>query len=320
MGARAKQDRENVETAIPYVAPQTPLYAEGWIIWCGTEKLQSPTYHTLYDSIYAPHILKYWTKTSYLQTSPRIDPQSIASVDWDAVDACMKALPASKHRWNTKHGSENCGVGQTLFTWKLPQDNICPCCEAIEDTTHVLQCTAFKSQPTWYSNIEALINVTIDYALPVIFHTALHSCLTSWRAKAPFIINLLWPPELVTLMQSQSTLGWKNILEGIPSKLWIPYIGSHLDSTGSTLCPHKYLTNILLAGHHLAWSQWECRNHYLHEEGTPREKQALALLDQQVTLQFLPGPTDLPRMIIITSRFLSSPFYLGPSLSKSIGT
>jgi hypothetical protein len=205
----------------------------------------------------------------------------------------MKALPASKRRWNTKHGSENCGVGQTLFIWKLQKENICPCCDAMEDTSHGLQCTAFKSQPTWDSNIEALTNVLINYDLPIILQTALHSCLTSWQAKVPFLIDPLWPPDLATLMLSQETLGWKNFLEGVPSTLWIPYIESHLDTSDYAICPRKGLTKILLAGHHLAWSQWECRNHYLHEEGTPREIQAMALLDQQVTLEFLTGPTDL---------------------------
>jgi hypothetical protein len=95
-------------------------------------------------------------------------------------------------------------------------------------------------------------------------------------------------------MLSQETLGWKNFLEGVPSTLWIPYIESHLDTSDYAICPRKCLTKILLAGHHLAWSQWECCNHYLHEEGTPREIQALALLDHQVTLQFLTGPTDIP--------------------------
>jgi hypothetical protein len=146
MDNNGKKYRENIETAASYDAPQLSLYAEGWSVWCGTEKLHSPTYHTLYDRIYAPHIIKHWTtKTSYLQISPHIDPLSIPSVDWDAVEACMKALPTSKRRWNTKHGSENGGVGQTLFIWKLQKDNICPCCDAVK-TLH-MSCNALRSNP-----------------------------------------------------------------------------------------------------------------------------------------------------------------------------
>jgi hypothetical protein len=96
MDALAKLYRQNLLQADPnYTAPQVSMYAEGWSVWCGDEKLHSPSTETLYDRIYAPKLIKYWTTTNYLQPSPRLSPQSILLVDWDAVELLMNALTPS---------------------------------------------------------------------------------------------------------------------------------------------------------------------------------------------------------------------------------
>jgi hypothetical protein len=45
------------------------------------------------------------------------------------------------------------------------------------------------------------------------------------------------------------------------------------------------MSNLLVAVYHLSWSQWECRRHYLQNEGTTLEEQAMDLLYRQVTLE-----------------------------------
>jgi hypothetical protein len=78
MDALAKQYRRNLLLAHPnYTAPQVSMYAEGWSIWCGEQKLHSPSTDTLYDRIHKPRLLKYWTSASYLQATPRIPPNAI---------------------------------------------------------------------------------------------------------------------------------------------------------------------------------------------------------------------------------------------------
>jgi hypothetical protein len=168
-------------------------------------------------------------------------------------------------------------------------------CGAPEDTSHVLRCTAFKAQDTWDANLLALAGHLASTDTPTDLTEAICSRLTDWRADIPLQDNPHWSPSLTNLIHSQDDIGWKNYMEGLPSHSWIPYMAQHYSSIRSRLCPKKWLTQSLQATHHLAWSQWECRNKYLHEDGTPREKQALRLLQRQIIQEFLRGPENLPQ-------------------------
>jgi hypothetical protein len=182
----------------------------------------------------------------------------------------------------------------TLLAWKLQDSAACPCCGTPEDTSHVLRCTAFKAQDTWDENLLALTGHLASTDTPIDLNEAICSRLTDWRADVPFRDNPNWSTSLTNLIHAQDDIGWKNYMEGLPSQLWIPYMTQHYSSIRSRLCPKKWLTQALQAAHHLAWSQWECRNKYLHEDGTPREKQALRLLHRQLIHEVLIGPADLP--------------------------
>ena len=185
MDALAGLHRQNVWFP-GYVAPQMEIAHEGWSIWCGDEKLHSPHRDVLYDRIYAPKIIEYWTTSHHLQPSPRLCPEAAPNVDWDATGRLMKTLPLGKRIWCTKHGSENCGVGITLKFWKKQSDDGCPCCGAPEDTTHVLRCTHQEYSLTWDNSMEILDNFFTNSDSPQELRQALSSRLRDWRSRHPF--------------------------------------------------------------------------------------------------------------------------------------
>jgi hypothetical protein len=284
-----------VNTYFPgYLPPQIDIANEGWSLWCGPEKLHSPTRTVLYDRIYAPKILQYWSTSHDLQPTPRIPPASIQYIDWDIVERLMKILPLGKRIWCTKHGSEQCGVGITMQRWKKQRDNCCPLCGAPENTTHVLRCTAQEASATWTTSMTTFNNYLMDVDCPPEFQEALTNRLTAWRLNIMFVDSPTWSEHLKQALHQQDAIGWKNFMEGLPSKLWVPYIQSFFSSNGNQRCPLRWFTRILHAAHNIAWSQWEYRNHYLHEEGKPRYKQAVQLLNFQITSEFLRGVQDLP--------------------------
>jgi hypothetical protein len=296
MDALAGRYRENLTLNgnIHWIPRQFPINSEGWTIWCGDEKVHSPSRTILYDKIYKPKTLAFWTKRNYLQADPRLTHLSTSLIDWDATLTCMKALPASRRRWITKHGSENCGVGITLFKWKQQTEYACPCCGDPENSTHVLRCTGQQATETWTTNLDATLDCLESLDTPLMLKQAIIDRLTAWRQDSPMLDDPLWPPTLTSLIHSQDTIGWKNFMEGLPSNLWIPYMDAYYTSEDSKLSPTKWLTTVLTSVIHLAWSQWQYRNHYLHEDGTPREKLAISLLHHQITTEFLKGPCDLP--------------------------
>ena len=296
MDALAATYRLNLMAHNPnYTAPQISIQSEGWSIWCGQEKLHSPSKDTLYDRIYAPKIINYWTTSHYLQASPRIDPAAALTVDWDAAEALMKALPARRCRWSTKHGSENSGgLGVTAKRWRTQDNDKCPCCPAPEDSTHILRCSAPEFATAWTEHMETLTQSLTDLDFCPHLCTAISSRITEWRNEVPFTNDPSWSPQLITLLQSQDSIGWKNLMEGLPSTSWVPYLKHSLRHRLPAPSPRRLLTRILKAIHTLAWSQWQYRNQYVHGDGNLRDKAAIQLLDSQIADEFSLGPDTLP--------------------------
>ena len=53
----------------------------------------------------------------------------------------MKSIIPTKRRWVSKHASGNCGVGTTLYEWKVQADPLCPReCGLPEDSNHIFTC------------------------------------------------------------------------------------------------------------------------------------------------------------------------------------
>jgi exonuclease III len=293
MDRLAKKHRGNVEHAA-YIAPQISIAHEGWSIWCNGEKLHSPHRTILYDRIYAPKIKKYWTSSHELQPTPRIPPAAFHHVDWNSTEALMRILPLGKQIWCMKHGSENCGVGITLQFWKKQADNGCPCCGAPEDTTHVLRCTAHEASTTWAASIATLTEYLDLNDAPPEMSEAILSRLAQWRSNIPFTDKPTWSLTLCLALHQQDEIGWKNFMEGLPAKLWSPYVFSHFTVMQYKRCPRRWFTRLLMAVLNVAWSQWEYRNHFLHQDGRPRFQRAVAILKHHITREFLRGIQDLP--------------------------
>jgi hypothetical protein len=295
MDALANKYREKLRRSTPnYIASPIPIAHEGWSIWCGPDKIHSPHRDILYDRIYAPLVRKYWTTSHHLQPIPRLTEAAYHCVDWNIVDKFMKSLPLGRRRWCTKFSSENCAVGITMKFWKKQDDDCCPCCGAPEDTTHVLRCSAQLTNNTWSQSIETFELFLTDAQVPTCLREAVVQRLTDWRSNVPFIDQTHWPPDLLRVLHSQDSIGWKNFLEGLPSLHWVPYIASHLSANGIPSCPKRWVARFIREANNIAWNQWMYRNKYLHEDGTPRYKRAVELLDHEIMQEYLRGSTDLP--------------------------
>ena len=257
-------------------------------------KLVSPSWTTLHEHAYLPIIRAYWTSTHQLLPSPRILLERWDQVNWNNVHKFMHRLPLGKQWWCTKHSSENCGIGKTLLAWELQLDNECPHCSQPEDTLHIYQCASPSATVQWNHGIDQLVNIMLDYQLPIPLQLSLITHLNDWRSGLPFLLTPSEDLELTTLVTSQDAIGWKNLLEGLPSTLWAPYIESLYKSCHIICCPYRTLQRLLHALHDLAWGQWEHRNHTLHDTEMPRHKRAISLLNQNIMAKYFQGHLDLP--------------------------
>ena len=207
----------------------------------------------------------------------------------------MKNLPAGMQRWSTKHGSENCGVGKTLCHWSLQPDAQCPRCGADEDTTHVLQCLDIDATATWNAHLLELVSLLTDLHTPFELHSALIDRLNAWRQQQPLEDNTGWSPSLRTLIHSQDLIGWKCFLEGLPSSHFATYMDTYYSTNGYSYSGSSWTYKTLRKTHLMAWSLWDHRNRVPHDEKRPRQKQALSLLHDAISNEYLTGLTGLPQ-------------------------
>jgi hypothetical protein len=170
----------------------------------------------------------------------------------------------------------------------------CPRCHAPENTTHVLCCTAHDASAIWDTNMMTLIETLAKLDTPLPLQEALVARLNTWRSDAPLLIDPQWPPDIAILIQSQDTIGWKNFLEGLPSRLWVLHMTHHYTTHSISRHPQTWMRQLLRAAHHLAWSQWEHRNHILHHDEQPRLLRANELLNDAIGQEYLQGVCDLP--------------------------
>ena len=110
--------------------------------------------------------------------------------------------------------------------------------------------------------------------------------LTEWRQDSKLTTPTTWDSGITAVIRSQDSIGWKNLLEGLPSKLWTPYIQQYYDESGLQKYSSRWLQRLLTHLHDLAWGQWEHCNQILHHINTPRQARALTHLDTVIAQEF----------------------------------
>ena len=236
----------------------------------------------------------YWTQSHHLQPTARLSLQVFDLIDWDVTASFMRSRPPGKRRWCTKHALEQCGVGKTLLFWKHQQDDECPRCQMPEDTTHVLQCHAPEALRNWSQQLIVFDTTLQNMATPDMLRKAILSRLQTWHSSTPFTDDPTWTSPLRDVIISQDSIGWKALLEGLPSKRWKQYMATLPHTRSPLRTSHSWTLKFLHALHLLAWSQWEHRNSTLHQLDRPRQRKAEELLNSLIVLELTTGPLSLP--------------------------
>ncbi len=271
-------------------APQHhAIDGEGWTIWFGDVKMASPKTDLLYGAIHDHITIGYWVRHN------RFPQSAIQDIDWDICEANMKALGLSRRRWVTKHASENCGVGVTLVGWNKQDDDKCPRCAAPhEDTTHVLKCHGRDADLVWNDNIAKLQKFLSDHDTAPSLTAALLLRLSQWRNDLPFTNGNL-NPSTAAVLHAQDNIGWKNLLEGLAARHWLLAQQRYYLRIGSKCTGKRWILALLKLLNNMAWDQWEHRNAILHRVDQPRHHQAIRLLDDEITNEFILGRDGLQR-------------------------
>ncbi len=116
--------------------------------------------------------------------------------------------------------------------------------------------------------------------------TLLLQRLHQWRYQLPFT-NEAIDPSLLDIVIRQDLIGWKNLVEGLPTLAWQQQQQQYYSSIGSTKTGKRRIISVLALLNNIAWDQWDHRNHISHNVKLPRHKKAKTILHKCITEEFL---------------------------------
>ena len=267
-------------------SPHLPIHNEGWTIWNNGSKVSSPSRANLYGLIMDPVTQMWWVRHN------RFPLEAKDSIDWEACSEGVPALKPSRRRWITKHASANCGVGTTLVEWKYQDDPKCPRCNAVEDTTHVFRCQAEGANDVWNESMDKLTTYLVESLTHHELQASLVDNLNRWR-RGLLPCEDFFDDEVTLSTQSQSQIGWKNLLEGLLSKQWRQLQQRQYNTLWKRKSSKKWIKGLFVQLHHLAWNQWKHRNDIKHRVKRSRQERMNHKLNQEICKLYQRGAQDL---------------------------
>ena len=288
MDSLAKQHWARVFREVQFdPAPHIPIHNEGWTIWDGTTKLTSPSRNALYDQITDPITQSWWV------WHKRITAGAQSHIDWENCATSIPCLKPSRRRWITKHASAQCGVGITLLKWKYQTDAKCPRCNLPESTAHVLTCTGMGANDTWNKSMSKVTQYLVDAGTHPELQEAILENLSRWR-RSQLPQAEFFDSNISEAVQSQTSIGWKNLLEGLFSSKWRQLQQRHYNSQRRRRSSKQWAKGLFLQLHNLAWNQWDHRNNIKHRILRPRHQSEIRALNNAICLLYRTAGRDLP--------------------------
>jgi hypothetical protein len=115
--------------------------------------------------------------------------------------------------------------------------------------------------------------------------------LDSWQYDRPPNLRTLqaWIEPAIT---HQSELGWRNLLEGIPSQQWQETQRVYFSRIGSARSPKRWTIAMIKKMWDVAWNMWEHRNGILHDK---EQSIILQHLNTNIREEFKKGMSGLPK-------------------------
>ena len=266
--------------------PSHDIYGEGWQLHAHNKKIAHPSTRHLYSIIQDPHAQHWWVEHG------QIPEAATPEVDWDASTDFMQKLDANERRWITKHSSDNCGVNATLTKWRYKTDAGCPKCGQEEDTAHVYQCQGYSSTSPWDGHMEKLSQYMDRTQTSPQAQDAILMGIRKWRQKAPIPLDS-FNEDVKTVVRQQNSLGWKNLIEGLPVKGWQNLQRHYYTLHNIRRSSKKWVRGLLQQLFRAARQQWKHRNDVKHRILKPEYTAAMRLLNREIRRELLQGTRRL---------------------------
>jgi hypothetical protein len=264
--------------------PPNKVWGEPWRVWLGNKKIASNLSRNLQDYCLAKPALAYW------QEKPRIGDQ-LQNVDWDVIGGAMKQVSLSRQIWISKHVTGFCATGNNMLRRKARSTAQCPRCRYDETPEHVWTCRGSDAPIIWEKSLTRLKDWLQENSTHPEMSKAIIAYLEGWRngQQESVRISQEWIGQAFS---NQSTLGWRNFLEGFLHTSWQATQKIYFARIGSARSPKRWTTALIQKLWDVAWDMWEHRNDILHNQ---EQSILLTTLHTDIQEEFRRGPEGLPR-------------------------
>jgi hypothetical protein len=218
--------------------------------------------------------------------------QAFDEVDWDSHTMAVRWSQLSQP-FLVKLLHQILPVGMLIYKYNPVKYTVdCPTCrEHIEMYDHLFRCH-HPSRAGWKTQLKnTLIKFTNETNCHHLLQDILVTGIHNWIHGIPFPTHR-YPPDWQGLIDSQSQIGWKQLLLGRFSVKWLEYQEQHLriNKKPFTNCNHGpllWLSTLIIRTWNHCYSLWESRNKDKHGYDTESERAALlAQVKRQMVVMY----------------------------------
>lgn len=275
---------------VPFLDPA----GAGWTLTINGTRVVANTSRELYNHITAAPIKRYWATKNYIDLDEYDDDTLNANIQWDAISKMSKMVPRHQRIWITKHMAHisptNYQMGPSVR--KERDTEICPMCEEIERTNHVLECKSELTTQTFEEHYEVFETWIKKHSPPDLCEAILENFLAVREQRDPMEKDT-WTDEVKYAFRSQCDMSIKAISSGLLHSSWLPIQRAHAKRNRSKMQPESWAGHVARHIWNITWEIWRARTEYLHSTEEGRIKILAATTDNQIDQIFhnLPANT-----------------------------
>mmetsp|Transcript_23518 Transcript_23518/g.35714 ORF Transcript_23518/g.35714 Transcript_23518/m.35714 type:complete len:294 (-) Transcript_23518:344-1225(-) len=241
-----------------YDGSSLPLYKSPWTIWVKEILVLDDLHEVIDEIIQEANAINYWRKHKY-------SASSLKDVNWPAIATTYKGLPFSRQTWSTKQASDWAPTNKNMKRWRLGRTEKCPFCGKLEDSLHHVQ-TCSHPEPSSYrrSKLKDLPSKLMKLHTSPPAVTALLAGLRKVWNEVPNISSYFTANWSQHITDSQSTIGWWNLICGKWSTYWLQHHRNLYRLTNSTRSPRRWQSSVIRLLLNTAWDFWQFWNDMQH--------------------------------------------------------
>ena len=245
----------------------------------------------------------------YVQNKHQLSDADVSHIDWDSQARAIRTFQHTSHTFLVKFLSKWLPVGKQVNRYNpTAYPSKCPSCDCpVEDFDHVFRC---HDRRKWWSALRQDLFQLFDRSNtnPVLAELLING-LHHWLQETPYPPESPYP-QYDSLVASQSSIGWNQMLFGRWSIRWTKHQYVYLQQNNISLTPQNHGPGwssriIILIWNH-CYDAWITRNQALH--GHDQQTRQIARLHQaQYRIRALYGIKNKCSRFAQSQWFYSSP-------------